>query len=69
MVGKRYTAAELEGMATIGVNQWADLKVDAGDSRVWLSRMKHLDGVAYENQVIVEVLVNGAWETIETYKG
>ena len=69
MVGKRYTASELEGMATIGTSQWADLKVDAGDSRVWLSRMKRIDGVAYENQVIVEVLVNGTWQTIETYKG
>jgi len=62
-----YTLDELRAMPTLSQSQADNLKFDDGRTRVWLSRMKKADGAPYNNQVTVEVLHNGRWETSEEY--
>lgn len=64
-----YTKEELKAMPTIHSGHFDNLKIDTGTTRVWLSRMTVADGMPYNNQVTVEKLVNGKWETVETYQG
>lgn len=64
-----YTLKELEGLKTMMQGQADDLKIEDGNTRVWLSRMTIEDGMPYNNQVTVEELnKNGSWNTIEEYE-
>jgi hypothetical protein len=63
------SVAELEAMDTLAVGQADDLKIDDGEgTRVWLSRMTVEDGQPYNNQVTIERLIDGRWETVEEYE-
>lgn len=64
-----WTAVELDALTTLCVSQADDLKVDAGDTRVWLSRCSAADGEPFDNKVTVERLTNGRWETVSEYPG
>ena len=64
-----YSAAELEAMPTLATSQADSLKVDTGDTRVWLSRCTVADGEPYNNKVTVEILKNGRWIIHDTYQG
>ena len=63
----RYRASQLRAMPTIESGHFDNLKVQTADQRVWLSRCGIADGLAYDNQVTVERLVNGCWKTVSTY--
>ena len=63
----RYTLAELENLPTLTVGQADDLKIDDGSTRVWLCRCGIEDGMPYDNQVTVQKLADGRWETVEEY--
>lgn len=63
-----YSLSEIEAMETIHQGQYDDLKIDTGTERVWLSRLTVEDGMPYNNQVTVERLVDGRWETAEEYE-
>lgn len=54
-----YTLNELRAMPTLHVGQFADLKIDTGEIRVWCSRMRITDGEL--DPVQVERLENGRW--------
>jgi hypothetical protein len=64
---ERYSLAALEAMPTLSVGQADNLKVDLGDTRIWLARVVVDDGMPYDNMVTVEKLVDGIWETVEEY--
>jgi hypothetical protein len=64
-----YSASELEKLPTLSVGQADDLKVDTGNIRIWLSRCGIADGAPYKNQVTIEKLTDGRWETLDTYEG
>jgi hypothetical protein len=66
---KRYTAKELEVLPTLSVGQTDDLKIDTGDTRIWLARTKIEDGEPYNNRVTVEKLIGGNWVAVEEYPG
>lgn len=63
----RYTLTELEALPTLSTSQADDLKIDDGQTRVWLSRTTVADGEPYDNKVTIERLVNGRWEIEEQY--
>jgi len=65
---KKYTLKQLEGLETISQGQADDLKIEDGNTRVWLSRMTIEDGMPYNNQVAIEKLQDGCWSTIEEYE-
>lgn len=69
---KRFTLSEIEEMEVIHESQTDDLVLEQGQGdgqvRVWVSRMTVSDGMPYNNQVTVEKLTNGAWETIDEYE-
>ena len=46
-----------------------DLKIDTGNSRIWLSRLTTLDGMPYDNQITIEVMRAGKWVIVDTYAG
>ena len=52
-------ANTLEDMPTIHSGQYADLKIDTGTKRVWLSRMTAADGETQPVQI--ERLIDGCW--------
>lgn len=57
-------------MPTISNGWCGDLKVDDGETRVWLYRVGTADGAAFENTVQVERLSHaGRWETECFYNG
>jgi hypothetical protein len=64
-----YTAEELDAMNTLAIGQADDLKLEDGDTRVWLSRCTVEDGEPYNNKVTVERLIDGRWETVREYPG
>jgi hypothetical protein len=66
---ERYSAKELGRRKTRCVGQADDLKVESGDTRVWLSRCTKADGEPYNNKVSIEKLINGRWEIVEEYPG
>jgi len=68
-VTTRATTAELEDTPTLSKGWCGDLKVDDGETRVWLYRVGLADGAPYENTVLVERLVDGRWETEVFYNG
>ena len=63
-----YSKKEIEALPTMSVGQEADLKIDTGKMRVWLSRCTVADGMPYNNQVTVEKLKDGRWLTLEEYE-
>lgn len=65
---RHYTLAELQALPTISQAHFANLKIDDGKERIWLSRMTVADGAPYENQVSVEALQAGNWVTVEQYQ-
>jgi hypothetical protein len=65
---ERYSLSEIERIPTIHQGQYDNLKVDTGRVRVWLSRLTVEDGQPYNNQVTVERLTDGRWETVEEYE-
>lgn len=64
----KYNLQELECLPTLSTGQADDLKIDEGNTRVWLSRMTVEDGMEYNNQVSIEKLQNGRWNVVETYQ-
>lgn len=66
---EEYSVEDLEEMDTIGTSQDADLKVDTGTHRWWLSRLGPEDGETH--QVHVEEYVHGAdggrWAHVHSY--
>jgi hypothetical protein len=57
-----YEYEELRAMPTLHQGYAANLKVDNGTLRIWLSRMSLADGELHPIQV--ERLVNGRWEDV-----
>jgi hypothetical protein len=57
----QYTLAELEAMPTLCISQSDDLKVEDGDTRVWLARTTVLDGEPFDNRVTVERYDGRRW--------
>lgn len=55
------SAGELEAMPTLGDSGFDDLKVDDGESRVWLSRCTVEDGEPFDHKVTVERIIDGRW--------
>ena len=64
----KYTLKQLEELKTISQGQADDLKIEDGNTRVWLSRMTIEDGMPYNNMISIEKLQNGCWSTIEEYE-
>ncbi len=60
--------AALEAMPTLSVGQADNLKIDTGDTRVWLSRCTVEDGEPCDNKVTVEGLVDGRWTDTAYYQ-
>jgi len=60
------TLAELEARPTLHSGHFDNLKAEGADYRVWLSRMTVADGMPYNNQVTLERLIKGRWQTVET---
>ena len=58
-----YSLAELESLPTLAVGQADNLKLDDGETRVWLCRCGVADGMPYDHQVTVERLIDGRWTT------
>lgn len=54
-----YTYDELERMPTLHSGHFANLKVDTGTLRIWVSRMTIADGEL--DPIQVERLENGVW--------
>lgn len=65
----RISAADLADKPTLAVGQADNLKIDTGQTRYWLCRCGIEDGMEWENTVTVERLINGRWETVDTYDG
>lgn len=63
-----FELSEIEKMETITSSHFDDLKFESAFIRVWLSRMTIEDGMPYNNQVTIEVLKNGRWETTKQYE-
>lgn len=59
-VSTEHTAAKLKALPTITKGQCCSLKVDDGETRVWLCR-------GDDESVSVEKLVNGRWELKEDH--
>lgn len=63
-----YTLKELKKLPTLSIGQAEDLKIERGNTRVWLSRCKKEDGEPYTHKVTVERYINGRWVTLKRYK-
>ena len=66
---KVWSLTELRSRPTISAGQFDNLKIDLGELRVWLSRMTMADGAPYNNQVTVELLLDGRWCIFQQYEG
>ena len=62
-----YKATELKKLPTIHSGHFDNLKLETASERVWLSRCGVADGLAYDNQVTIEHLINGKWVVVNTY--
>ncbi len=62
---KEYSVSELKKKKTLAVGQDANLKVDNGTLRYWLSRCGPEDGAEYP--VTVEKLEKGRWVVVHQY--
>ena len=58
---------DLEALPTLAVGQADNLKIDDGDTRVWLSRCTVDDGEPYDNKVTIERLIDGCWVEADIY--
>lgn len=65
---KRYTLKYLTNRKTLHVGHFDDLKIERPGYRVWLSRCTIADGMPYNNQVVIEELINGEWRTTAEYQ-
>ena len=65
----KFTAKALSALETITEGHMNDLKIDTGNSRIWLSRLTTLDGMPYDNQITIEVMRAGKWVIVDTYAG
>ena len=65
---EKYTLRDLNKMTTVSASQFDDLKIETGDTRIWLSRMGIEDGQPYNNQVTIEKCIHGSWNTITQYE-
>lgn len=63
-----YTLKELKKLPTLSIGQAEDLKIERGNTRVWLSRCKVEDGEPYNNRVTVEQSNGGRWVTVKEYE-
>ena len=52
-------------MPTLHCGQYANLKIDTGRERVWISRMTQADGESHAIQH--EELVDGRWVETDSY--
>ena len=59
---RQFQHQDLKDMPTLHVGQYADLKIDTGTTRVWVSRVRLHDGETQPVQV--EKLRNGRWEDV-----
>lgn len=59
----------LETLPVISQGQFANLHIDTGSVRVWLSRMTIGDGARFDRGVEVERLIDGVWTETITYDG
>lgn len=66
--GEVYTLPELEALPTLAVGQADDLKVDAGNVRIWLSRCGVEDGEPCDNKVTVEQFNGQRWIEVGWYE-
>jgi hypothetical protein len=64
----KVSLAILEALPTLAVGQADDLKIDDGETRIWLSRCGVEDGEPYANKFTVEKLINGRWVETKTYR-
>lgn len=64
----KYSLYELERMDTIYSGKFADMKLDNGEERVWLSRMTKEEGAKCNNKVTVEVFKGGIWTCVDEYE-
>lgn len=64
-----HKARDLQDLPTLCVGQSCNLKMDDGETRVWLSRCGVADGAPYDNAVTIEQLVDGRWIVLEVYEG
>lgn len=65
----RYTTDQLLEIDTIRSGHDADLKIDDGQIRVWLSRNSIKDGEPFDNTIYVERNSDGRWVLSECYDG
>ena len=63
---ERYTPEELAEMPTLNSGHWADLKVEDGKFRWWLSRMTLADGATHAVWVD-ELLPRQGWQQVHQY--
>ena len=66
---KRYTADELRELPTLCTGQASNLKIDDGETRVWLCRCGIEDGMPFDDMISIERLINGRWHRGEEYPG
>ena len=60
--------SDLEDMKTISSSHTDDLILESKDCRIWYSRMTTDDGMAYDNQITVELLINSTWVITRQYE-
>lgn len=67
---KHLSLAEIETMPTIRQGHADDLKLELGNTRIWVSRMTREDGMPYDNQITIEEYEqrSGAWKAVERYQ-
>lgn len=56
--------SELPNQPTLHSGHFDNLKYEDEKFRIWLSRMTIADGAPYNNEVTVEGLKQGRWETL-----
>src|SRR5580692_10119500 len=62
-----YTVSELKEMPTLSQGQFANLKVDNGALRYWLTRMSPEDGQKFPVEVEKYNRKLGRWENVHEY--
>lgn len=65
----RLSTEQLVSMDSIQNGHNADLKIDDGQVRVWLSRLSKEDGDPFDNTVYIERYSEGKWVLSEYYDG
>ena len=65
----KLTTKNLLDMDTLVQTNFADLKVDDDNRRVWLSRLTKADGEPFDNTVYIEQYSYGKWKVTGFYSG